>query len=561
MPSRVTDVPSPEQPPVQPPDRPIVLCGLPGAGKTSIGRALASRLGRRFVDLDEAIVATSGMSIEEWFTDKGQYAFRDYEAEQLANNLQPGIVLSLGGGALGNATSRARLRESARLIWLRAPIATLAARLAPNAERSARPLLASGDLTAHLTQLAADREPLYRGADLVLDTDGKTIDALAASLAARIAAPRLAVTLSDHRYPIVFAPDAESFVEELALAAPSHRYCIITDSTVASLHGHRYRRAIAGSDLFTVHPGEDSKRWAVAGELLEQLARAGLDRQSVIVALGGGVVGDLAGFVAATYMRGIRLVQVPTTVLAQVDSSVGGKTGVNLDAGKNLAGAFCQPHLVFVDRSTLATLPQRDVAAGLAELVKHALLVEDDRLLAQLEAAADDLRQGQLDALPPLLRDSCAWKARVVAADPLERSDAPDGGRAQLNLGHTIGHMLEAESLREPSPLRHGEAVALGLVAVLDLGVRLGRTPAALADRVRALLARLGLDVDYAARLRASPAAQDPHERIRYLLRDKKNRHDRGDARVRFVLLEAIGAPRMAELPLETVQQTVFALE
>lgn len=532
-------------------DLPVALCGLPGSGKSTVGRGLAAALGWHFVDLDERIVEQSGCSIADWFFERGEAAFRAFEAEQLVRALQPRTVIALGGGALGVATSRELLRTHSRLVWLRAEIASLVARLDSREELAARPLLVNADLRTRLGALYTERQTLYASAELQVTTDDRSVDFLVEQLRERLHAPRLLVDLTSARYPIVFAPNEAWFGEELRAVAPSHRYCIITDDHVGKLHGERYAAALAHAhvDLLSVPPGEDSKSWSQAGALLARMADVGCDRHTVVVALGGGVVGDLAGFVASTFMRGVPVVQIPTTVLAQVDSSVGGKTGVNLATAKNLVGTFHQPRLVYVDSSTLSTLSSRDRRAGLAELVKHGLLA-NETLLGSIDVSADDLAAGDLRPLPHLLRDSCEIKARVVAADEREASTAPDGGRAQLNLGHTVGHALEAWSLRTDEPLRHGEAVALGLVAELELGVRLGHTSQLLLDRTRQLLERLQLPVDYAPRLSV--------ETFGYLLRDKKNRHDRERAQVRFVLLEEIGKPLVVDLPIDKVREALL---
>jgi 3-dehydroquinate synthase len=280
---------------------------------------------------------------------------------------------------------------------------------------------------------------------------------------------------------------------------------------------------------FDVPDGERTKSLTQAGRLYDALLDAGADRGSAIVALGGGVVGDLAGFVAATLLRGIPVVQVPTSLLAMVDSSVGGKTGVNVKRGKNLVGAFHQPRLVWIDAATLATLPPRQLRAGLAEVVKHAA-IRDAGLFARLEAEAESLGEVAEPARwVPILARNCAIKAAVVEADEREA-----GVRMLLNFGHTLGHAVEA--LARYRGVLHGEAVAMGMAYAARHSERLGLAEAGTAARLVALLERLGL-----------PTALPPHPRKAYLEAlavDKKKR----DSRIHFVALRAIGSAETVPL-------------
>jgi 3-dehydroquinate synthase len=270
---------------------------------------------------------------------------------------------------------------------------------------------------------------------------------------------------------------------------------------------------------------------------------AGLDRRSAVVALGGGVVGDLAGFVASIFMRGIPVVQVPTTLLAQVDASVGGKTGVNTDAGKNLIGTFHQPTFVYADIGTLATLDRRDLASGAAEAIKHALIA-DRAHFEWLERNAALVAAGEAQALAEIVARSCAIKAGVVAGD--ERETRADGGRATLNFGHTVGHAIESASFDGAAPLRHGEAVALGMLAALVIGVRLGATPEGMVGRVTTLLQKVGLPTDLVRWLTPSTLS-----RVRV---DKK----RAAERVSFVIVTDVGRCRIESLPTVKVEEILL---
>jgi 3-dehydroquinate synthase len=343
----------------------------------------------------------------------------------------------------------------------------------------------------------------------------------------------------DRSYPIFVDTDPgaeQRFAAELCARMPEGRIGIVTDETVAKLHLHRFADALRARNrrvtAVVVPDGEGSKSLARAEELCESFAREGLDRKALVVALGGGVVGDLGGFVAAIFLRGIAYVQVPTTLLAQVDSSVGGKTGVNLPAGKNLAGAFWQPRLVYADVTTLQTLSDRDRAAGLAEVIKHALIA-DAELLTLLEGNAAAARDGAPELTAELVARSCAIKARVVGADERETS----GARALLNFGHTVGHALEAASHSERNPLRHGEAVALGMLAAARVQAAESGTPhATLEPRIRTLCDAIGLPTDLDARL--SPGT------LSRVAVDKK----RGGEHIGFVVVDEPGHARLVPL-------------
>ena len=346
----------------------------------------------------------------------------------------------------------------------------------------------------------------------------------------------------DRSYLIYIDPDAGAEVrlaDALQKRAQGGAIGVVTDETVAMLHWERIEAALRDRGMrvvsVVVPDGESSKTLSRAETVAENWVRGGLDRKSVVLALGGGVVGDLGGFVASVFLRGVPYVQVPTTLLAQVDSSVGGKTGVNLPSGKNLMGTFHQPLFVYADMSTLTTLSERDVSSGLAEIVKHGVIA-DPSLLALLEERAEDARKPIEEPvlLGELVRRSCTIKAQVVAADERETDvGQPGGGRARLNFGHTGGHALESASAHAHSaagPLRHGEAVALGMLAAARIGVALGPGDPTLEARLEKLLPRLGLPIDLDRRLDAGVL-----ERLNV---DKK----RSGARIHMVLVDRIGS-------------------
>ncbi len=351
------------------------------------------------------------------------------------------------------------------------------------------------------------------------------------------------VALGERSYDIRIGADllrdTVSCLQSLKLG---QRGAIITDETVAPLYGKRLREWLeAGGfklQLCTVPAGEKSKSLDQVAALYDKLLDAGLDRKSFIVALGGGVVGDLAGYVAATYLRGIPFVQIPTTLLAQVDSSVGGKVGVNLPRGKNLVGAFYQPRLVLVDTRTLETLPIREYRAGLAEVIKYGI-IWDAALFSQLETEADRMLKRDLSLLEGIIARCCAIKAEVVSRDERE-----DGLRAILNFGHTIGHAIEA--VTEYGRYLHGEAIAVGMVQAARLSQRRARLDAADVDRIRKILEKYGFDV--------SCKSFGANDLLPVMKRDKKSLA----GKMRFVLARRIGEVFVTDEVTESDVQEVL---
>ena len=332
----------------------------------------------------------------------------------------------------------------------------------------------------------------------------------------------------DGGYDVVVEPGAlDTLAPRLAAHCPAHRYALIGDASVAALYGERTVESLRGRglrvDLFTFPAGEAHKTRETWAALTDAMLAAGLGRDAAVVALGGGVVGDLAGFVAATYMRGIPVVQVPTTLLAMVDASVGGKTGVDTLAGKNLVGAFHPPRLVVIDPAVLRTLPAAQLRAGLAEAVKHGAIA-DAAHLEWVDEHAERLLAADVDALAALVDHSVRIKADFVARD--ERESGP---RKLLNFGHTIGHAVEAAT---DYGVLHGEAVAIGMVAEARLGERVGVTAPGTAARPEALLSRLGLPTEL-------PAGVTMDEVIGWTRTDKKARA----GRVEYALIRRLGEP------------------
>jgi 3-dehydroquinate synthase len=338
-------------------------------------------------------------------------------------------------------------------------------------------------------------------------------------------AERLIVNLGERSYPIWFGSDLSAQVraQVTEFTAAGRRVAVVTDQTVVKRQAVAMDAMFGATPVLALAPGESSKSLAELGRVLDFLAAQRMDRTSVLFTVGGGVIGDLAGFAAAAYLRGIDFVQIPTTLLAMVDSSVGGKTGINLPAGKNLVGAFHQPRGVFVATGLLATLPAREFAAGMAEVIKYGLLA-DAALLAQLERQPLTVNSPELAAV---VRRCCELKSMIVEAD--ERELAQEGGRALLNLGHTFGHAIE--QVTGYGVYLHGEAVAIGLCAAARLSERLGAIGSAEVIRVDSVVAAHGLPT----RLRTPLAIGELRAAM---ARDKKVRA----GGLRFVVLKTLGA-------------------
>ncbi|MBX9757846.1 MAG: 3-dehydroquinate synthase [Beijerinckiaceae bacterium] len=483
--------------------RSIVLVGMMGSGKTSVGRRLAARLGLDFADADAEIETAAGMSVAEIFAKHGEAYFRDGERRVVARLLEERQrVLATGGGAFMAPQTRENVAARGISIWLKADIDVLLRRVR---KRSNRPLLANVDAEDTLRRLIAERYPVYGLADFtVLSRDGphevvidNILSALEAGLAgvARLASPTLTasvrVGLGDRAYDILIGPDLVANAgEHIARIAPGAACAIVTDSNVETAHLPALQasldRAGVRHSAIVVPAGEASKSWSEFERVCEAIIGARMERKDVVVALGGGVVGDLAGFAAATIRRGMDFVQIPTSLLAQVDSSVGGKTAINSSHGKNLIGAFYQPSLVLADTGALASLPGREFRAGYAEVAKYGV-IDDEPFFSWLERNW----RGVFTRGPELteaIRKSCASKASVVARDETEQGD-----RALLNLGHTFGHALESLTHYDSARLVHGEGVAIGVCCAMRFSARLGHASEADAERVEAHLADVGL--------------------------------------------------------------------
>jgi shikimate kinase/3-dehydroquinate synthase len=532
-------------------DRSIVLIGLMGAGKTAIGKRLAAQLGLPFYDADQEIERAAGATVSEIFAKHGEAHFRAGEKRVIQRLLAQGrIVLAPGGGAFMDPETRATIRDRAISVWLRCPLPILLQRVQG---RTHRPLLNAGDPAEILRRLSDERSPLYALADIIVEGSEApphvTTNQVIAALNAHKAPRRVPVQLSQSSYEVVIGDHLLARAGALiAPVLPQPRCVIITDETVAPLHLATLEASLNAVGIahtaIVVPPGEASKSLQTWQNLIESLLAQKVDRHTTVIALGGGVIGDLAGFAAAATLRGLPFIQIPTTLLAQVDSSVGGKTGINSPHGKNLIGAFHQPNLVIADTGLLATLPARERRAGYAEIVK-AGLIADPALYEWCETHAAAMLNGDAARLAEAVEKAVAFKAQVVGDD--ERETKPNDGRALLNLGHTFAHALEAET-GYGQGLLHGEAVATGLVLATQLSATLGLCPQEDPGRIAAHLQSLGLPTQIAGL---------PAERlIAHMKQDKKMR----GGKLTFVLTRGIGrAFTSNDVPEDAVRATLLA--
>lgn len=522
-------------------DRSIVLVGLMGAGKSSVGKRLAQRLGLPFVDADTEIEAAAGMTIAEIFAQHGEPHFREGERKVIARLLEgPPKVLATGGGAFMDPETRRLVRQRGRSVWLKAELDVLVRRCA---RRTHRPLLNQGsDLATTLKRLMDLRYPVYAEADLTVESHDGPHERVVEAIVDRLGHHDGAAAAQIETVPVELAGRSYDILVGRGLIADAGmrmkpflkgRAVVVTDETVAELHLPALRSALAadglGCEAVILPPGEETKSFARLEQLCDRLIDLKVERREAIVALGGGVIGDLTGFAAAILRRGLDFIQVPTTLLAQVDSSVGGKTAINARKGKNLVGAFHQPRLVLADTAVLDSLPRRHLLAGYAEVAKYGLL-GDAAFFTWLERHGEAVIAGDPAARRQAVVTSCRHKARIVAADEHENGD-----RALLNLGHTFGHALEAET-GFSDRLLHGEGVAIGMCLAFELSARLGLCPREDAERAKRHLAAVGLPTS-PRDIPAQGLNMTGESLWRHMQQDKKV----ADGRITFVLARSLG--------------------
>ncbi len=546
--------------------RAIVLVGLMGCGKSSVGKRLASRLGLPFVDADEEIERAAAKSINEIFEDHGEAHFRDGERRVIARLLANGPqIMATGGGAYMHPETRQKIRDSAISIWLRADLAVLMRRVS---KRDTRPLLRHGNPETTMRNLIDIRYPVYAQADLTVESRDEPHDIIVTEIINRLVKMNVTdpavsasekrlgdhrtvgVQLADRSYSVMIGAGLLVDAGALIKAQLGHvKCCIVTDENVARHHLAALEASLSSEGLhagsIVLKPGEATKSFRELGPLCERLLEFGLERGDVVVAFGGGVIGDLAGFAAGILRRGVRFVQIPTTLLAQVDSSVGGKTGINTPQGKNLVGVFHQPSLVIADTSVLSTLSQRELRAGYAEVAKYGLL-GDAAFFDWLDVHWPAIFGNNSLPLTDAIETSVKAKAAIVARDETETGD-----RALLNLGHTFGHALEAWT-GYSDRLLHGEGVAIGMCQAFRLSEQLGFTPKGAADRVTNHLKAVGLPTKIADIPRGPDIAPVTADALlRLMAQDKKVLR----GQMTFILARNIGQAFITrDVPPDTVR-------
>ena len=503
----------------------IFLYGPPGTGKSTIGNVLAHNLNLPFIDLDSRIETKAKLSISQIMEQDGESSFRDLETSTLKETVESASsVIALGGGALLRQENRSLAEAHGTVVLLTAELPILMERLKEDSGK--RPLLI-GDLQEKLTALLEQRREHYASFKIQIQLDGMTAEQCTTQIQTQLGRFHLSAM---GEYDVMVGHVAQLASLPYKIQNP----VIVTDENVSKFHLEKIGLVLQSSGheprFIVVPAGEKYKNLNTVSHLWNAFLQNGMDRKSTVIALGGGVIGDMAGFAASTYMRGVQWISVPTTLLAMVDASIGGKTGFDLPQGKNLIGSFYPPKLVLADPQFLNSLPERELISGMAEVVKHGI-ISDPELFDLCACGWDWVRRN----LEQVVKRAMAVKIKVIEEDPYEKRV-----RAALNLGHTVGHAVELVSQFE---LRHGEAVAIGMVMEARYAERIRIAEPGLSNRIAELLFGYGLPVKIPGNL--------PREEILRAMRvDKK----KDAAKVRFALPAAIGKVELVEVSdLESV--------
>jgi shikimate kinase/3-dehydroquinate synthase len=520
----------------------IFLYGPPGTGKSTVGKKLAASLHLPFMDLDRVIEMKAGIPISQIIEQQGEPAFRDLESQVLkevgghAFSVTENIgglqtteaVIALGGGTLLRDENRAFAEQNGRIVLLMADLPTLLQRMQNDAGK--RPLLA-GDLNAKLSVLLAKRGEHYNSFPLIVQMDGRMAEQNAHQVQLALGRHHLSAM---GEYDAVVESGGMDGLGEMLKSRGLQNPIIVTDEIVSGFHAQHLvdslRKSGFDPKVIAVASGEAHKNLETISQLWQGFLEAGMDLKSTAIALGGGVIGDLTGFAASTYMRGIAWVGVPTTLLSMVDASLGGKTGFDLPQGKNLIGSFYPPKLVLADPQLLNTLPEAELISGMAEVVKHGII--SDRELFNLCSRGLTWVK---DHTEEVVKRAMAVKIKVIEEDPYEK-----GIRAALNLGHTVGHAVELVSKFK---LRHGEAIAIGTVAEAKYSAWIGLAGVGLVEAVTESFQALGLPTQI-------PDEMPREEIIRAMRVDKK----KTAKAIRFALPVEIGKVELVDVSdLESV--------
>lgn len=516
----------------------VVLSGFMATGKTTVGAVVAAQLGLPYLDTDALIEERTGKKTGEVFA-QGEAQFRDLEAEIILPLLEDGVprVLAFGGGAVTVPRIRHAALEAATLVTLTASPALIAER----SHNVSRPALGTGARLPRIEDMLALRNDVYGECHGTVAVDGRSVEEIARAVVTIATRDAIAVPLGDRSYAVELGNGAPGMLTSVIRELDPSSIVIVTDENVLAARGAWLETALEGIDMkqtrVVLPPGEENKTLATVSTIWDSALQSGIDRKALVLAFGGGVVGDLAGFAASTLLRGVRCVQIATSLLAMVDSSVGGKTGFDHPSGKNLLGAFFQPARVIIDLEHLLTLPDRHRAAGLAEVVKIAL-VRDPALLDMLESRGALIALGDRTVLRDVVRAAVMDKMRVVREDEHET-----GVRALLNLGHTVGHALETHG--NYKRWIHGEAIAIGTVLEIAATERMGLTPPGTSERAAALLTRFGLPT--------TTTMSDLTAAWPYVMTDKK----RTRSSVKLPVVTGWGAGRVDLVELTTLRDAL----
>lgn len=514
-------------------DKNIVLIGFMACGKSHVGRILAQDLGFDLIDLDQIIEKEEGMSIKNIFLEKGEAYFREREyktLKQFKNSSH--MVIVTGGGTPAYFNSWQLLSRIGMVFFLDASFELIKKRLKRSHKRPLG-IINTPEEVRSLYERFRFRRPLYLSFGNTINVDKEDSESVKQDIIKRFRAKnnlsvfrQMRVEDAHHPYDIIFGNNVIASINDVidSIGLHQHNVALVTSKTIekhliAVIKNLKLNKA---PHLIVINDGEEHKNAHEIERIHEQLFHNKFGRSSLIIALGGGTVGDMVGFAASTFMRGVPIIQIPTTLLSMVDSSVGGKTGIDTKAGKNLIGAFHMPKAVIIDPTLLKTLPKREYGCGMAEVIKHALL-GDDTLFYEL------LKQ-ELNMLE-IIERAVLVKARIVLEDPHE-----EHRRAHLNLGHTFAHALEKAS---DFTLKHGEAVAIGLILATKLSKRLGLLQEDFLHDLKTLLSTYNLPL-------SRPSHLDPEVVLKAMAHDKKRQHDG----LRFVLPIKLG-----EVSIERVEE------
>ena len=547
----------------------IILIGLSGAGKTTIAKQVASLLSWNYIDTDQLITDQFGKSPDEIIQQDGESIFREAEEKCIKSIADDNAVISIGGGAFQSPKNRKTLFEQGLVIFLDAPIQTLVERLENSTSNQIRPLLgSSSEMQNNLTIMDKQRRENFLRADLHLFTYHQDPETIANTIIkfwsdfmmnaknlsryenAQInELPVTRIAINNHQFPIWAGIDQLDTLPQLInRISGSQKVYIITDENVNNIYGSKITSILDNKKIkhftYVLKPGEEQKNSANVELVYKWLFENKIERQDLLIALGGGVVCDLAGYVAATVLRGVKLLSIPSSLLAMTDAAIGGKTAVNLNVGKNLIGAIKQPDAILIDVNFLDTLPDREITEGMAEVIKHAIIL-DKTLFQTFDEHKDNpsaLMQDK-NLLLDIIVKSVRIKSMIVSIDPNE-----DNIRKILNFGHTIGHALEVAS--EYKSLLHGEAVAIGMVGAAHIAFKLKYISEEVMNAIISIIHSYNLPTSF--------EGMSIDSIIKHIAFDKKVINKQ----VQFILIKDIGVPAITLLPdMELIKESLEVVQ